>query len=395
MILIIAQAQGHEIHPVETNGQYQLVIEEVGLMYNALNNQAMTWVNNNPQIEKAVTAFLHQLSLKTSTGSNNYTFKPKSSANSTELKELEARLHEADQIPEGLEEIRQMRIIQANILSQIALNVKYGPFQSSFLRKFHDSEFIANEQPLGTIYQVIRILPFPWDTNLTYRVPSTKNQLLLVPLNKPANSFEIDEELLIACKTIKSLYLCSFNQLPAYKSSGSCLDALYRQDYQLSLQTCSFVFQSKEDFSEEFVYQLNQTDYLIFTPVRQFPTYKCTGNIWDAIRIPQGISRLTINPDCDLKLQQHVINTKDTISPIPVIKLAHLKPTLADSKIVIDYPIIIIQILIFYVIVVFGIFTIVHFITKNNICQASPLCPPMDVIKSALFKRFQKEGELS
>ena len=130
------------------------------------------------------------------------------------------------------------------------------------------------------------------------------------------NSFQILSQMDLAnCVQRNHVYLCDRNTVVQTDLTDSCLGSLYLRQEEGVRKHCKF----ERRPVQEIVYQLTDTEHLVYSPVLQTASIVCRNNTHETVYLDQS-TRITVPQGCSLSLQKHRIHSErqTTISPHPL-----------------------------------------------------------------------------
>ena len=130
------------------------------------------------------------------------------------------------------------------------------------------------------------------------------------------NSFQILSQMDLAnCVQRNHVYLCDRNTVVQTDLINSCLGSLYLRQEDGVRKHCKF----ERRPVQEIVYQLTDTEHLVYSPVLQTASIVCRNNTHETVYLDQS-TRITVPQGCSLSLQKHRIHSErqTTISPHPL-----------------------------------------------------------------------------
>ena len=130
-------------------------------------------------------------------------------------------------------------------------------------------------------------------------------------------SFQILSQVDLAnCVQRNHVYLCDRNTVVKTDLTESCLGSLYLRQEEGVRKHCKFVRRPVQ----EIVYQLTDTEHLIYSPILQTTTILCSrNNTQETVYLEQS-SRITVPKGCSLQINKHKIHSirQTSINPHPV-----------------------------------------------------------------------------
>ena len=118
-----------------------------------------------------------------------------------------------------------------------------------------------------------------------------------------------------SCVKRNHIYLCDKNNVVKSDFTDTCLGSLYIRMEQGVRRHCKF----ERRPVQEMVYQLSDTDHLVFSPSLQSSSIKCTNGSVTRVHFEQS-TKIHVPPGCSIKLNKHEITSSDSvrISPPPL-----------------------------------------------------------------------------
>ena len=129
-------------------------------------------------------------------------------------------------------------------------------------------------------------------------------------------SFQILSQMDLAnCVQRNHVYLCDRNTVVKTDLTESCLGSLYLRQEEGVRKHCKFVRRPVQ----EIVYQLTDTEHLIYSPILQTTTILCRNNTQETVYLEQS-SRVKVPQGCSLQINKHKIHSvrQTNINPHPL-----------------------------------------------------------------------------
>ena len=129
-----------------------------------------------------------------------------------------------------------------------------------------------------------------------------KTDLIAIGADK---SFQILSQMDLAnCVQRNHVYLCDRNTVVKTDLTESCLGSLYLRQEEGVRKHCKFVRRPVQ----EIVYQLTDTEHLIYSPILQTTTIICRNNTQETVYLEQS-SRVKVPQGCSLQINKHKIHS--------------------------------------------------------------------------------------
>ena len=164
--------------------------------------------------------------------------------------------------------------------------------------------------PESSLLRLLKLHPFPLPITSNFSViPSVKDDILAISSGMFRYSAQISSVDLLGCHTINNIYLCEKSGVLSKKLNGTCMGALYVQDFTAAQELCDLELQP----SRELVKPLLRNEFLIFSPEPQTSFVTCQNGTQSEIYVPIGISKIHISAGCKANLNDHILVTDNAV----------------------------------------------------------------------------------
>ena len=140
-----------------------------------------------------------------------------------------------------------------------------------------------------------------------------KSDLIAIGADK---TFQILTQMdLTNCVQRNHVYLCDKNNVVKTDLTESCLGSLYLRQENGVRKHCKF----ERRPVQEIVYQLTDTEHLVYSPMLQTSSIVCRNNTQETVYLDQS-TRITVPQGCSLALNKHTIHSErqTNINPHPL-----------------------------------------------------------------------------
>ena len=165
--------------------------------------------------------------------------------------------------------------------------------------------------PENSMLRLLKLHPFPLPINSNFSViPSVRNDILAISAGGQTRySSQISSVDLLGCHSVNNVYLCEKSGVLNKDLNGTCMGALYIQDFSAAQELCDLEIQP----SKEIVRPLLRNQFLIFSPEPQTSFITCQNESQSEKYVPMGISKMEISAGCRANLQHHILVTDNAI----------------------------------------------------------------------------------
>jgi len=156
--------------------------------------------------------------------------------------------------------------------------------------------------PAESTMRLYRLHRFPLPlSNDTFLIPSVEEHLL--GISNANHRFAIQYALsdLAGCHQMGRTYLCNRNGMLFKFPEDTCLGSLYQQKYELAMELCTFNLEK----AREFVRQLKDNWYLVFTDAPLTIPMVCANNSYGELHVKSGASKFHLSAGCTADLPRH------------------------------------------------------------------------------------------
>jgi hypothetical protein len=158
--------------------------------------------------------------------------------------------------------------------------------------------------PHDTILRLLKLHPFPLPLNKNYSViPLVQDDLLAISSGFTRYSTQLSSVDLLGCHAINNVYLCERHGVLGKQLNGSCLGALYLQNFDSAQELCPLHVRP----IGEVVKQLLDNWFLIFSPNPQTAYVSCRNGTNNEAYFKSGITRIHLSPGCRMNLNAHLL----------------------------------------------------------------------------------------
>lgn len=157
--------------------------------------------------------------------------------------------------------------------------------------------------PTDSILRLFRFRPFPLPLDATTALLPTVDADVLAISYGDRYSVELRHTDLLDCHRMNKFFLCERHGVLRKTMTSSCLGALWNQEFEKSYQLCTMMVQPHI----ESVLQLENNNYLIYTPTVLTAPIKCLNGTDADLHLRAGTSKQTLSPSCRCLLNEHVI----------------------------------------------------------------------------------------
>jgi len=155
-----------------------------------------------------------------------------------------------------------------------------------------------------SLLRLLKLHPFPLPVNSNFSViPSVKNDILAISSGFDRYSAQISAIDLLSCHSVNNIYLCEKSGVLSKNLNGTCMGALYIQNFESAQELCDLEIQT----SKEIVRPLLRNQFLIFSPAPQTSFISCRNGTQSEKYVPQGISKIDVSEGCKANLLEHVL----------------------------------------------------------------------------------------
>ena len=158
---------------------------------------------------------------------------------------------------------------------------------------------ISQAESTMRLYRLHRF-PLPL-SNDTFLIPAVEEHLL--GISNANHRFAIQYSLgdLSGCHQMGRTFLCNRNGMLFKYPEDTCLGSLYQQKYELAMELCTLHLEK----SREFVRQLKDNWYLIFSESALTIPLVCTNNTFRELHVKAGASKFHLSAGCTADLPRH------------------------------------------------------------------------------------------
>ena len=159
--------------------------------------------------------------------------------------------------------------------------------------------------PKDSFLRLFKLHPFPLpftDTHLVF--PDTRDDILGISNLDSSYSATFGSTDLLACHRVNQVFFCDRNGVLRMNLGGSCLGCLYQQDFVGAKVFCRFYLEPLQ----EYVYQLLENWFLIFSPKPQTAPILCQNGTRKELHIPAHTSKFHLSPGCTIQLKRHKVH---------------------------------------------------------------------------------------
>jgi hypothetical protein len=156
--------------------------------------------------------------------------------------------------------------------------------------------------PAESTMRLYRLHRFPLPfSNDTFLIPAVEEHLL--GISNANHRFAVQYALgdLAGCHKMGRTYLCERNGMLFKYPEDTCLGSLYQQKYELARELCTFNVEK----AREFVRQLKDNWYLVFSEVHLTVPMVCANNTYSELHIKAGASKFHLSAGCTADLPRH------------------------------------------------------------------------------------------
>ena len=158
--------------------------------------------------------------------------------------------------------------------------------------------------PHDTVLRLLKLHPFPLPLNKNYSViPLVQDDLLAISSGFTRYSTQLSSVDLLGCHAINNVYLCERHGVLGKQLNGSCLGALYLQNFDTAQELCPLHIRPVG----EVVKQLLDNWFLIFSPNPQTAYVSCRNGTNNEAYFKGGITRTHLSPGCRMNLNSHLL----------------------------------------------------------------------------------------
>ena len=158
--------------------------------------------------------------------------------------------------------------------------------------------------PKDSFLRLFKLHPFPLPFTQTHLIfPDTRNDILGISNLDSSYSALFNSIDLLACHRVNQLFFCERNGVLQNNLGASCLGCLYQQDFVGARVYCRFYMEPLQ----EYVYQLLENWFLIFSPRPQTAPIVCQNGTRKELPLSKGSSRFHLSPGCSITLAKHKV----------------------------------------------------------------------------------------
>ena len=156
--------------------------------------------------------------------------------------------------------------------------------------------------PTDSILRLYKLHPFPLPFfEEKFLIPDVKNDVLGIAVFDSTYHIQMTATELLGCHRINQMYFCERNGVLAKDENFTCLGALYHSKYELARKICNFHIEPVR----EFIYQLLDNWFIIYTPVALTIPTKCRNGTTKELFISKHITRFHLSPGCFAQFPSH------------------------------------------------------------------------------------------
>jgi cell division protein FtsL len=158
--------------------------------------------------------------------------------------------------------------------------------------------------PQHSLLRIFKLHPFPLPFfDNTFLIPDVKNDILAVSSTDQRFSAQLSSVDLMGCHRVNQIFMCDRFGVLSRRFNGTCLGALYMQDFAAAQAICRFEI---VPVSEK-IYQLKKNWFVVFLPKAVTVPVNCKNGSTTEMHLGRGSQRIHISPGCEANFPEHLI----------------------------------------------------------------------------------------
>jgi hypothetical protein len=156
--------------------------------------------------------------------------------------------------------------------------------------------------PPDSLLRLYKLHPFPLPFfEERFLIPDVSHEIIGIAAFDSNYHLQLTASELLGCHSINKIYFCERNGVLSKNEDFTCLGALYHSKYELAKKICNFYVEPVR----EFIYQLLDNWFVIYTPVALTIPTKCRNGTIKELFISKHISRFHLSPGCFAQFDKH------------------------------------------------------------------------------------------
>jgi hypothetical protein len=164
--------------------------------------------------------------------------------------------------------------------------------------------------PKEGLLDLFQLHPFPLPLDANYSlIPVVEHNVLALTSDYRKYHAQLSTTTLMGCQKVSQVYICERHGVLIKELNQTCVGALYLQDYESAQRLCQITVTP----TQEIVFQLLGSWFLIFSPVIFTSDVHCANGTRSRFFIPEGITKHHLSPGCYADFQKHILFSNNAV----------------------------------------------------------------------------------